>query len=152
MKKTWLLILVGAVVILAAAVVYLAPRFAPIASGPLGGAASPSQDIGVLISLPHAPRLNEPISVEATFTPRVADVPDLEGHITLPTGAVYLDGDMIYRGPAKKDYPVSISARIAIVEPGKWEISASAEAAEYIKGITGGPLEHKPWYPGLSGE
>ncbi len=122
----------------------LVPGLSP---GPVGGAEAPTyKEIDVSLSLSKIPKLNEPFLLYATFTPLLYDEPDMEAHVNLPSGAVYLDGDWKYRGPAGKGVPLTITTKLSIVEEGKWVLSAGAEAGEYRRGPDG-QLERKAWYP-----
>ncbi len=118
----------------------------PVAA-PTGGASFPRQnEIDVTVGPSKIPALNEPFFMNAIFTPVSADELDMAAYISLPSGAVYLDGDWKYRGPAQKGRGITISAKVAIVEEGKWSFTARAEAAGY-RTVGGGQPETKPWYP-----
>lgn len=81
------------------------------------------------LTLSHAPTLEETATLTFTFAmkpdwPR--DIDQVDAWINLPTGSVWLGGDLLkWRGDLKRGQPVTLRSNVAFVEPGNWTIQGN---------------------------
>jgi hypothetical protein len=103
-----------------------APPEQPEASGPIESAPSePSTPITVRLILSKAPRLNE--QAELTFIiASVSEAPGTTATITLPEGAVLVEGDLEWSGDLVAEQPQTLQVTIMFVSEGNWTIEAKA--------------------------
>lgn len=81
------------------------------------------------LTLSHAPTLEEAATLTFTFAMKPdwpKDIDQVDAWINLPTGAVWLGGDLLkWRGDLKRGQPVTLRSTVAFVEPGNWTIQGS---------------------------
>jgi hypothetical protein len=98
----------------------------PEGSGPVESAPSnPSTPITVRLTLSKAPRLNE--QADLTFIINSAlEAPGTTATITLPDGAVLVDGDLGWSGDLVPEQPQTLQATIMFEREGNWAIEGKA--------------------------
>ena len=126
-KRNWISIgivavLLGGVLISSACSEYTQPKPTP----PPTTLQSVDVPIIVELGLSKAPKLDE--TVELNWIIRaVWDMPNCEGRVELPEGAIKVAGDLVWSGALKQDIPVQLSATIKFVKEGEWAIRGVAK-------------------------
>jgi hypothetical protein len=98
----------------------------PETSGPVESApSSPSTPISTHLILSKAPRLNEQADLTFTVT-SIVEAPGTTAAISLPEGAVLVEGDLEWSGDLVPEQPQTLQATIMFVREGNWIIEAKA--------------------------
>jgi hypothetical protein len=93
----------------------------PIESAP----SNASTPITAHLTLAKAPGLNEPVQLTFTFS-SVLEAPGTMATITLPGGAVLVEGSLTWTGDLKPNEPQMLQVTIMFVREGNWTIEAKA--------------------------
>jgi hypothetical protein len=86
----------------------------------------PASPLQLDLALQKLPELGEEVLLTATIH-SIHDTLDAHAQITLPEGAMLVDGNLAWQGDLKAEIPVHLEAVIIFTEEGDWTIRADTQ-------------------------